>query len=252
MANAIILFFWLPTFIYNTFMSKLIYGKKQVFKAISDQAIVEKIYFVEKPNFAFNKIIKMSKVTNERLTTLVQSDNHDGIAAKVHEFRYFGLEEMLSEDISKVIILDHIKKNQNLGAIIRSANAFGITHVIIPDVKGIALVTYETVKIASGGLHNIKVVKTPSIELTIMALKEKGIHIYVTALNEKAKRLGSFKPTDKFALVVGNEANGVSPTTIALSDDVVYINMFGSVQSLNVSVALGISLFELTKNKNTG
>lgn len=231
-------------------MSKIIYGQKNVLDAVHNQALIEKIYFVEKPKIKVNNAIKFQKLTSDKMSELVGHNNHEGICARVHDFRYYQLNEIDNDAFNRAIILDHVKQNQNLGTIIRSANAFGVKHVFIIDSNDVASINFDTVKTARGGIDNLKIVKIKSIKEAVNLLKSKGLTIYVTALNEQAKQLGKFKTNNKFAVIVGNESNGVSDMALNLADEIVYINMFGSVQSLNVSVATGIVLFELTKTSD--
>lgn len=231
-------------------MNKIIYGFNKVSEAIKNDALIEKVYFSEKLNFKPTNAIKFQKITSEKMNEMTNTNSHEGICAKVYDFKYHTFTDIQNDSFSKVLILDHIIKNQNLGAIIRSANAFGVSHIFIPNSKESANVTFETFKASRGGLNNLKIVKVESLSDVINFLKSKGLTTYVTALDNSAKELGNFKINKQFALVVGNEANGVSAEIIALADEIVFIKMFGTVQSLNVGVAAGIALFELTKTSD--
>lgn len=228
----------------------MIFGKENVQFAIKNNALIEKIYFTGKLNINVSNNIKFQKVTDEKMVLLTNSNQHEGICAKIHQFKYYTLSEIEQDALERIIVLDDIMNNQNLGMIIRSANAFGVKHLFILESNSAASVNFETLKIARGGLNDLKIIRIQDMSEAIRFLKNKGVTVYTTALSEAAKPLGKFSPSKKFAVILGNEATGVSESSLLLADEIVFIKMFGSVQSLNVSVAAGIVLFELTKTSD--
>lgn len=231
-------------------MTKIVFGRENVLSAIKNNALIEKVYFTGKLDINVSNNIKFQKVTDEKMLLLTNSENHEGLCAKIHQFKYHTLSEIEEDHLERIIVLDNVMNNQNLGMIIRSANAFGVKHLFILDLNSAATINFETLKIARGGLDDLKIIKVKDVSEAIHFIKSKGLTVYTTALSEKAKPLGKFTPSKKFAIILGNEATGVSKNSLSLADEVVYIKMFGSVQSLNVSVAAGIALFELTKTSD--
>lgn len=225
-------------------MIKLICGKNSVFDAIKNKIKIEKIYSIKPIEIDENIDIEIvDKNFLDNLTKL----NHQGIAAIISgSFTYASLETILKDKPKIILILDHIKDSHNFGAIIRTANAANINHIIIPDKRSVE-VNEAVLKVSSGGFVGMKIAKVSSLQATIEKLKKNEYWIYSSALNENAKNYHKVIYNFPLAIIVGNEAKGISKTTEKASDELIYIPMKGSVQSLNVSVATGILLFELTK-----
>lgn len=178
--------------------------------------------------------------------------NHQGIAAEVSAKEYCQWEEILAYAKEKgeeplILLLDSIEDPHNFGAIIRTAEAAGVHGIIIPKNRSVML--SETVaKTSAGALENILISRVTNLSQIIDKLKEQNIWIYGTDL--KGQNIYKGKVSGAIALVLGNESKGVSPNILKKCDVVLTIPMIGQVNSLNVSVATGVLLFELLRQKN--
>ncbi len=163
------------------------------------------------------------------------------------DFNYYEIDIIKKDNPKTVLILDHIQDPHNFGAILRTANAAGIKHIIIPKDRS-AEVTSTVLKVSSGGFVGVKTIKVSNIVASINKLKSWGFWIYSSLLDQNAVPYNKVEYNEHCALVVGNEEKGISKPIINATDVKVYIPQFGTVQSMNVSVATGILLFELVNN----
>ncbi|WP_027120501.1 23S rRNA (guanosine(2251)-2'-O)-methyltransferase RlmB [Mycoplasmopsis lipofaciens] len=232
-------------------MKKLILcGRNTVMDAIQnnlpiDSIVVNSDSFAQKLKTKYKKInisIKDSTFFNE-----YKNDNHQGIIAILKDFPIFPLDQIYKDKPDNVLILDHIQDPHNLGAIIRTANAFGIKHIVLTKDKSCDI-TSTVLKVSSGGFVNMKIIKVSNLVATIKKMKEWNYWIYSSALNVNAKRFDSIEYNKPTCLIIGNEGNGVSLPVLKQSDEIIYIPQKGTVQSLNVSVASGLLIHQITKD----
>lgn len=225
-------------------MTKYIYGKNSVLDALKANYPIKKIYLLKGHDIKLN-FKNVEYLTNFELNKLING-NHQGYIAEIEEYKYYDLGSIFKDRAQFVLMLDHIQDPQNLGAIIRSANAFSVKHIIIPKDRS-ASITPTVLKISSGGFNNIKIIKVASLFDAINQLKKNDFWVYATALNNKAINVCKASFNFPLCLIMGNEEKGVSNTLLNISDQNVYIAQSGEVQSLNVSVATGIMLYEINK-----
>lgn len=224
-------------------MSKYICGKNSVLEALENNLPIRKIFISPKVKLHSSNGIDVEVKSFSELDKMV-SANHQGYVAELKEFNYYNIDEIIKDKPEKVLVLDHIQDPHNFGAIIRTANASGVKHIIIPRDRAVKI-TPTVLKIASGGQVGIKIIRVDSLYPSLTKLKEHGFWIYATALDETATDANDTTFNYPLALIMGNEQKGVNKTLLKLSDQKVYINMKGTVQSLNVSVAAGIMLFKI-------
>ncbi len=227
--------------------SKYIVGKNSVLDAINNNIHIKKIFATRH----YEDILKNTNITYEILDKtnldLISSSNHQGIIAEISDyFNYYTLEKIIKDCPPIILILDHIEDINNLGSILRTSNAAGVFYIIIPD-KRAANINDTVLKISSGGFVNMKICKISSIQVAIDKLKKNNYWIYSSYLSKEAKVYHDVNYNFPMALVVGNESKGISSTIKKSSDELIYIPMKGTVQSLNVSVATGILLFDAVK-----
>lgn len=221
-------------------MREFICGKNSVLDAIKSGLDIKAIYSTRPEELKTN--MKVQKVDKNFLDKLTR-ENHQGFVAELTEFTYHELNSIFQDKPEKVLILDHVQDPRNLGAILRTANAAGVTHVVIPKDRA-ADVTASALKTASGGHVGLKVIKVNSLMDVVTKLKDNGFWVYATAL-ENGKDMDTVTFNYPLAVIVGNEESGVSNTLIKHADERIFIKMNGTVQSLNVSVATGIVLFKI-------
>lgn len=193
--------------------------------------------------YQFVPVQKLNRLTNK---------SHQGVVAFISPVAYQKIEDILPglyEDgkIPLVLLLDGITDVRNLGAIVRSAECFGVHALIIPD-KGSAQVNEVAIKTSAGALLRIPLVRSKDILLTAKFLKDSGLQ--VLAASEKTEDdLYNADFNKPIALILGSEERGVDVKLLKLSDSIIKIPMAGSISSLNVSVASGIILHEIFRKR---
>ena len=227
-------------------MTKYIYGKNSVLDAIKENYPIKKLYLLNdhKNKVKFDNV---KYLTNYEMNKLING-NHQGYIAEIEEYKYHDIGSIFKDKPQFVLMLDHIQDPQNFGAIIRSASAFSVKHIIIPKDRSVSI-TPTVLKTSSGGFTNAKIIKTGSLFDAINQLKKNGFWVYATTLDEKAKKLNNARFNFPLCLIMGNEEKGISNTLLNASDEKIYIPQSSNIQSLNVSVATGILLYEIAKNK---
>lgn len=234
-------------------MFKYVCGKNSILDAIKNHLVFKVIYISRKSDIRFFANQKIELVTTEFLNSLTKA-NHQGFVGILENAKFFPLDVIAKDNPKTVLILDHLQDQQNLGAILRTANAAGLKHIILPKDRA-ASISEVTLKISSGGFVGLKFIVVSSLSATITTLKKQGFWIYASALDKKSNSIYDWNPNLPAAIIVGNESKGISKTLLNQADELIYIPMQGTVQSLNVSVATGIILFNFNNrikenNKN--
>ncbi|QSF14003.1 23S rRNA (guanosine(2251)-2'-O)-methyltransferase RlmB [Mycoplasma sp. Mirounga ES2805-ORL] len=237
-------------------MNKLfVCGRNSVFDLLSNNYPFKQI--IVNSEALAKKVSELKK--NEQLNIIVgdkllfekyNNENHQGIIAFIDNFEYKQLEIIKKDKPKLILILDHIQDPHNLGAIIRSANAFGVKHIIINKDRSCD-VTPTVLKVSSGGFIGMNIIKVANLVASIKKLKQWGFWIYASSLSNKAcpsHETSYSKPT---ALIIGNEQKGIASPVLNESDQLIYIKQNGTVQSLNASVATGILLHDICSLNNT-
>jgi 23S rRNA (guanosine2251-2'-O)-methyltransferase len=197
------------------------------------------------------KRIPFQFVPVEKLNRMTQK-NHQGILAQVAEIEYNDIEKIIpglyeAGKVPLILVLDRITDVRNMGAIARTAEGAGIHALVVPTGES-AQINADAVKTSSGALHSMPVCRSESLVKTVTFLKESGLQ--VVAATEKAERLlydADFtRPT---AIILGAEDTGIERNLIRLSDIQVKIPLYGTIQSLNVSVAASILMYEAVRQR---
>ena len=206
---------------------------------------------VELVNLAKRKGVKVQFVDGKVLDR--ECENNQGIIAETTEFKYSSVDEILeignkSGRGNFILILDGVEDPHNFGSIIRVAECLGVDGIIIS--KNRACPINDTVaKVSAGAIEHIKVAKVTNINTEIERLKEKNIWVYACELG--GEDLDNADLTGNIAIVMGSEGKGVSSLTRKICDGVVTMKMYGKVNSLNVSVATGIVLYECVRKRRS-
>lgn len=237
---------------------EVIAGRNAILEAIKSGREINKILFqegVEKGrlksifSIANEKKIVCQEVPKRKLDNST-TERHQGVIAFVAPYNYFELDEVLNKiEINKnttLLLLDHIEDPHNLGAIIRSAEASGVKGVIIPKRRA-AVVSQTAVKASAGAIEHMPVIRVASLIDAIKKLKEKGFWIAGTTLTERSEDYTKIAKDVPLVIVVGNEGEGMSKVVTNECDFLYHLPMLGKVQSLNVSVAAGIVMYERIK-----
>ena len=194
-------------------------------------------------------------VTREELDRLVPGGRHQGVVARVSAAMARNetyLEELLTalEGPAFLLVLDGVTDPHNLGACLRSADAAGVHAVIAPKDRACGL-TPVVRKVASGAAESVPFIQVTNLARTLRTLRDAGVWVIGTALEEASKPLYSIRLDGPLALVLGAEGKGMRRLTRENCDELVFIPMAGTVQSLNVSVATGICLFEALRQRSS-
>jgi 23S rRNA (guanosine2251-2'-O)-methyltransferase len=184
---------------------------------------------------------------------LVTRKNHQGVLAwlSVIEYQYIAnlLPMIYEKGVDPLIIaLDGVSDVRNFGAIVRTAECLGAHAIIIPE-KGSARITADAVKTSAGALHTFPVCREKSIVRAIEYLKESGLKV-ISAAEKTGKLASESTLTGPLVLILGSEDKGISRELISLSDHEIRIPMTGTIGSLNVSVAAGILLYEIVRQRS--
>ena len=241
----------------------IIEGRNPIIEALKNNRPIEKI-MVNKASKegSIKKILAMAKenkviiqeVDRHKLDEMSESHAHQGVIAITSDYRYYDLDEIL--DIPKekgedpfFIILDGITDPHNLGSIIRTADAVGAHAVIIPKRRRVQI-TPIVAKASAGAVEYLPVCKVTNIVNTIKTLKENGL--WIAAVDMDGQTFYQQNLGGPLGLVVGSEGEGISRLVKQNCDFTVSMPMSGNVTSLNASVAGGILLYEVYRQRNAG
>jgi len=244
----------------------IIIGRKPVLEALNSNEEIEQVYllFGQQGNIinairvaAKKRGIKCNQIPLERFKTYAPSQNAQGVIALKQDFKFSSLDEILQKALSLgeglgeapplILILDEIQDPHNVGAILRSAECSGVNGVILTKHNS-ATITSTVTKVSAGATEHLKICQVNNLSQTIDELKEKGFWIVGSSL-ENAKNYTEVDYKIPIALIVGNEEKGIRKLTASKCDFLVKIPMTGKIQSLNVSVASGILLFEILRQR---
>ena len=239
-------------------------GRNTVKEAIRTGRTIDRIYVLEDGDRRLVEIVGLAKkdrlvvisCNRKKLDTMSKTGNHQGVIAMCAATEYVSPEDILSEAKDKgedsfIVIADGVTDPHNLGAVIRTACASGAHGLIIPKRRSCGIT--ETVeKVASGAVENLKIAKVSNLNDTVKMLKSNGVWVVGTDVSGE-KDIYNQDLTGPIALVVGSEGEGMSELLKKNCDYLVRIPMLGKIQSLNASVATGIVLYEIVRqrgNKN--
>jgi len=193
--------------------------------------------------------IKLQPVDKYVIEKESESKRHQGFIAYVSDYKYFEIEDILdscTEENSLVIILNEILDPHNLGSIIRVCECAGANGIIIGKDRS-ASVSDTVMRISAGALNHVKVAKVTNINTAIDTLKDNGFWVYGAEVG--GGDIYKSDLTGKICLVIGGEDSGVKRLTKEKCDGIVSIPMYGKVNSLNASVACGIAVYEVLRQR---
>ena len=230
----------------------LVYGRNVAKEVLQNPKNVKKVILqdgfddkkinslLEKCKFEvlYKKKIEMDNLCN---------GTHQGIILDIKDYQYSSLDDVCSSDSDFVVILDHLEDPHNLGAIIRTCEAAGVSYIIIPKDRQV-MVNSTVMKTSAGALSNVHITVVSNLVNAISKLKDNGFWVVGTAMEDSVD-YRSIDYSGKTALVIGNEGKGISRLVRESCDFVATIPMFGKINSLNASVASGIMIYEVVRNR---
>jgi len=244
-------------------LDDFIFGIRAVMEAIAAEKDIEKVILQAKTDsenhrelfqlvrekgisFQFAPLEKLNRITRK---------NHQGVIAFISSVSYTPLEEIIAGSYESgrdpfILVLDHISDVRNFGAIARTAECAGMNGIVIPDKGGVSI-SSDAVKTSSGALMSLPVARVKSLRESVRFIKEAGLT--VVAASEKSETiLFDADLSGPIALILGAEDKGVSPGLLELADFSIKIPLYGRIESLNVSVAASILIYETIRQRLKG
>ena len=240
-------------------MDNIIFGIRPVAEAIEAGKEIERIYIRkggdsqllnDLRDLCLRHRLRVQEVPVEKLNRLTRG-NHQGAVAQIAAIGYVGLDDLLArvpdDETPLLVVFDGVTDVRNFGAIARSAECAG-AHGLVTPLKNSAPVNGEAIRASAGALSNIPVCRVGSIRTTLLTLKGEGFQ--VVAATEKSRKLlydaDLRRPT---AIVMGAEDKGISREVLKLCDEQLAIPLVGKTESLNVSAAAAVMLFEVVRQR---
>jgi 23S rRNA (guanosine2251-2'-O)-methyltransferase len=238
-----------------------IFGTRAVIEAVKNGRNIEKVLMRKGvDNALFAELFQLLKENNipfqfvpvEKINRITRK-NHQGVVANIAAVEFADLETLLPGLFEKgvyplILILDQVTDVRNFGAIVRTAECAGVHAVVIPE-KGMARIGADAIKTSAGALHSVPVCKVKSLQSAILFLKNSGIK--TVAATEKATLLYTqVEMNVPLAIIMGAEDVGISSQILKIADEQVKIPLFGKIESLNVSVAAAILVYEAVRQRN--
>jgi 23S rRNA (guanosine2251-2'-O)-methyltransferase len=240
--------------------NQMVFGIRAIMEAIESGKEIEKLMVQnglkgELYN-EFFQLVKYHQITYQNVPlqglNRITRKNHQGVIAYLSPITYDNIENlvpMLYEEGKSpfILLLDRITDVRNFGAISRTAECSGVDAIVVPT-RGAAIINEDAIKTSAGALHKISVCREDNLKTTLEFLKNSGLRIF--GVSEKADNYYFDQDfSGPVALMLGSEENGISEAYMKYMDGFVKIPMKGYIESLNVSVAAGIVLFEVTKQR---
>ena len=236
-----------------------IYGIRAVIEAINSSKDIDKIFIQtglkgkligQLESLIRKNKINFSYVPTQKLDRLSKK-NHQGVIARIAPIKFYSIDSF-SEVLEKsnnpfVLILDQINDVRNFGAIIRTAEISGVDGIIIQNSSS-APVNSDTIKTSAGAIFNIPICKVNHIKDAIYHLQSMNISI-ISASEKSEKNIYDIDLKGPLAIIMGSEQKGINKSVINLSNESVKLPMYGKIESLNVSVACGIFLYEVVRQR---
>ena len=229
----------------------LVYGKNSCEEILKQGKDIKRVYLER--NFkdkVITSLIEKLKIKPVFLTKYELDEmtlgNNQGVAVDVLEFKYADIDEIIKEN-GFIVMLDHLEDTHNFGAIIRTCEAAGVDGIIIPKDRSVS-VNSTVMKTSSGAAVNVKICMVTNLVQTINYLKEKGYWIYASSMDGTSYTSEDYKTST--CIIIGNEGKGVSELVRKSADFIVSIPMIGKINSLNASVAAGIFIYEVVRQRS--
>jgi 23S rRNA (guanosine2251-2'-O)-methyltransferase len=243
-------------------MAEQIEGRNPVLEALRAGHPLIKIYLLKNEgsgpvrtiiDAARHKGVPISYLDSPALNKMAVTRNHQGVIAIAAEWKYAALDSILQRAAAKdeppfLVILDGVEDPQNLGSIIRTAEAAGVHGLVIPERRAVGL-TPAVSRASAGAVEHLPVARVTNLTRTIQELKKAGLWFTGIEMDGKTE-LYEADLKGPIGLVLGGEGRGISRLVAESCDQIVRLPMWGRVNSLNVSVASGIACYEVRRIRN--
>lgn len=230
-----------------------IYGKNAAIAYLKSGKVPTRMYFSK--NGDVSELIHLAKkyhiqyemVDRSFLDRKVKAA-HQGVVLEIESYEYASLEEITSQGKGLILVCDGLEDPHNLGAILRSCDAVGVDGVIIPKHRSVSL-NATVAKVSTGAINSVKVAQVTNLVASLEKLKEQGYWVVGVENGIDAQDYTDFRVDMPLVLVLGSEGKGISRLVLKTCDLLVTIPMSGTVNSLNVSVAAALLLFEVKRRR---
>lgn len=237
-----------------------IFGIRAIIEAIQAGKEIDKVFIQKEAQGDLMKTllktlkqnqVNFSYVPVEKLNRLTDK-NHQGAVATIAPIAFISLEKLVEKTLEKstpplFLILDQLSDARNFGAIIRTAECTGVDGIIIQK-QGSAPVNGDTIKTSAGAVFNVPICKVDHIKDAVFYLQASGIQT-VAATEKTEQTLYQVNLENGIAIIMGSEDRGVNPSVLKIVDEKAKLPMFGTIESLNVSVACGAFLYEVLRQR---
>lgn len=244
----------------NSPRENIIVGRNPVLEAVRSGREIDKLFVAKGVSGGTISVIiakcsargiVVKEVSSTRLDWLSGGANHQGVAVSIAAQSYSSVDDILNYANEKgeppfIIICDEIEDPHNLGAIIRTAEACSVHGIIIPKRRAVSL-NATVAKAACGALEYMRVAKVTNLVAEIDALKQKGVWVYGADMDGQNWCSGDY--TGATALVIGNEGKGIGRLVSEHCDGMISLPMLGKINSLNASVAAGVLMYEVARQR---
>lgn len=236
---------------------EFVIGRHPVVAALKSENPVNKLFIQsgikdddniisEMMELAHKKRLVISKVPKQKLDKLSDNQNHQGVVLSIAAFKYASIDDLFDNAKKQgtepfFVILDNIEYSHNLGLIIRTADAAGVSGIIIPKHRAVGL-TATVSKTSAGAIERVPVARVTNLSNAIKELKERGMWVFGTDVSGTDYRRWDAKGS--VAVIIGNEGKGISALLKKQVDEMLTIPMIGDIQSLNASVAASILIYQ--------
>ncbi len=199
------------------------------------------------------KNLPLESLSIPELDRVCRGGNHQGVAAEVGEYPYVELADLVAGPVDAresplLLLIDHVQDPQNLGSMLRTADAAGVTGVVIPRERA-AEVTAAVVRASSGAAEHVRVARVGNLHQAMCRLKDEGIRMCGLEGTPEAKVYTTSDLTGPVGLVVGSEGQGLGKLIADTCDELLRIPMRGRVGSLNAGVAAAVALYEARRQR---
>jgi len=230
---------------------EIVYGIRPVVEALESGRrkvfeVIDVVGSEEVARAAGARGVEVKRTSRRRIEELARDGAHQGVAARVEPYPYSGLEEILSTPEPLVIVLDGVTDPRNLGAVLRAADGAGAGGIVIPKDRAVG-VTAAAVKASAGASEHVRVARVPNLRRALDTMKRTGLWVY--AAEAGGTPYTELDLAGAVALVLGSEGRGVRRLVREGCDGTVSIPMLGAVESLNVSVASAVLLYEARRRR---
>ena len=230
----------------------LVYGRNVALECLKKPRNIQKV--ILQTGFDDKRILSL--LEKNKISVQIKSKKeidhladgvHQGILLYVRDYQYYTLSDILTDNPTFIVMLDHIEDPHNFGAIIRTCEAAGVDAIIIPKDRQVQ-VNATVMKTSAGTLDQVKIVQVSNLVSTLEFLKKYNFWVVGTALEDSVD-YRDIDYTGNIVLVIGNEGFGISKLVRKKCDFIAKIPMYGTTNSLNASVASGIMIYEVVRTR---